>query len=196
MTSAGPQAPSSGRARRPLDRSFFARPSPVVARALLGSWLVRRHSTGLWRVQLCETEAYLGREDPASHAHRGPTARNLAMFGIPGSAYVYFVYGMHYCFNIVTGAEGTAAAVLVRGALPDPALGRRLDGPARFCRALNIGAAQNGIDLCAPITGEIWLERGRLDRGVEVVVGPRVGVRDPTPWRFRVLPGRQEPGKL
>lgn len=191
MTSTGHPAPQSGsrRARRPLDRPFFARPSPVVARSLLGCWLVRRHSTGLWRVQLCETEAYLGHEDPASHAHRGRTPRNSAMFGIPGSAYVYFVYGMHHCFNIVTGAEGTAAAVLVRGAFPDPALGQRLDGPARFCRSLNIGLAQNGLDLCDPATGEIWLERGRLPRGVQVAAGPRVGVHDQTPWRFWLSPG-------
>ena len=145
------------------------------------------------RVQLCETEAYLGAEDPASHAHRGPTARNLPMFGPPGRAYVYFVYGMHHCFNIVTGGEGTAAAVLVRGALPAAAVPLRLDGPARLCRALSIGLGQNGIDLCAPTAGEIWLEQGRRPRGSLVVAGPRIGVRDQRPWRFRLAlarPGR------
>lgn len=182
-------SPGTGAAGPVLERAFFDRPSPLVARELLGCWLVRRRPGRLVRVQLCETEAYLGREDPASHARRGPTARNLAMFGMPGTAYVYFIYGLHHCFNIVTGAPGVAAAVLVRAALPDPALDGRLDGPARLSRALDIGPAQNGVDLCDPQAGEIWLERGRRPRGAAVVVGSRVGVEDQTPWRFRLVPG-------
>ncbi|MHB1892210.1 MAG: DNA-3-methyladenine glycosylase [Candidatus Dormibacteria bacterium] len=186
MTARGRTAPfeAGGTVPRPLERPFFSRPSPVVARALLGCWLVRRRQGELLRVQLCETEAYLGHEDPASHARRGPTQRNLPMFGPPGRAYVYFVYGMHYCFNIVTGEEGTAAAVLVRGAMPLAEAPLRVDGPARLCKALSIGREQNGIDLCDPLAGEIWLERGRRPLGSRVVVSPRIGVRDRTPWRF------------
>lgn len=167
-----------------LKRSYFARPSPLVARDLLGCWLVRRTDAGVLRVKLSENEAYLGRDDPASHARMGPTPRNRPMFGPPGHAYVYFVYGMHYCFNIVTEPDGCAAAVLVRGALTSPLLPLRLDGPARLCRALGIGPQHNGIDLCDPEGAEIWLERGAIPQGLSTKVGPRIGVRDLSPYRF------------
>lgn len=159
-----------------------------MARDLLGCWLVRLTASGPIRVQLAETEAYLGEKDPASHAFRGMTARNRPMFGPAGHAYVYFIYGMHHCFNVVTGGEGIAAAVLVRGALPSPALGERVDGPGRLCRVLGIGREDDGVDLCDPARGRIWLERGSRRPGARILVGPRVGVRDRAPMRFRLAP--------
>ncbi len=168
-----------------LPRSFFKRPSPDVARDLLGCWLVRRSSAGTIRVQLAEVEAYLGETDPASHARRGRTARNLPMYGPAGHAYVYFVYGMHHCLNVVTGEEGEAAAVLLRGALAGPDARLRLDGPGRLCRALAVDLAQNRLDLCGR-QDELWLEAGPVPAGLALLEGPRVGVSDPTPWRFRL----------
>ena len=166
-------------APRRLGRHFFARPSPEVARELVGSWLVRRGSCGLVRLELLEVEAYLGEADPASHAHRGPTPRNRPMYGPAGHAYVYFIYGMHHCLNVVTGPEGEAQAVLLRAGR-DPA-GAVVDGPGRLCRALGVTLADNRADLCAP-AADLWLEAGSGPRALEA--GPRVGVRDPAPLRF------------
>jgi DNA-3-methyladenine glycosylase len=171
-----------------LERRYFTRPSPAVARDLLGCWLVRRTESGLIRVMVSETEAYLGEEDPASHARMGLTGRNRPMFGPPGHAYVYFIYGMHYCFNIVTEPSGHASAVLVRAAMSSEPLPMRLDGPARLCRALAIGPEHNGVDLCNAEQGEIWLESGQAPPGLRTTVGPRIGVRDRTPYRFDLGP--------
>lgn len=175
---------------RPLARSFLERPSPAVAPELLGCWIVRRTGSRVIRVQISEVEAYLGELDPASHARRGATPRNQVMFGPAGHAYVYFVYGIHHCLNVVTGAEGEAAAVLLRAALATAGL-PRLDGPGRLCRGLQVDLSHNRGDLCSP-RGELALEWGRAPLGWAVVAGPRVGVKDPTPWRFRLVPKRRE----
>ena len=164
-----------------LGREFFARPSPEVARELLGSWVVRRGPAGLVRLELLEVEAYLGESDPASHAHRGPTPRNRPMYGPAGHAYVYLIYGMHHCLNVVTGATGDAEAVLLRaGRLIS---GEVVTGPGRLCRALGVTLAENRADLCSP-AADLWLETGAGPQPLEA--GPRVGVRDPAPLRFYV----------
>ena len=155
-----------------------------VAPRLLGAVLTH----GGVSVRLTEVEAYAGPLDPGSHAHRGQTARNAVMFGPPGHLYVYFVYGMHFCANLVTGPEGDPGAVLLRAgevvAGCDVARGRRpgsndrdlARGPARLCRALGIDLSHNGIrpDLVAgePVT--------------DLSTGPRVGLRHAAdrPWRF------------
>jgi DNA-3-methyladenine glycosylase len=141
-----------------LDRGFFARDTQTVARELLGKLIVSRVCPGLPRVaRIVEVEAYLGERDAASHARRGPTPRSAVMFGAPGHLYVYLIYGMHHCMNVVTEAEGVAGAVLLRAAAPvsgfedpgSPAVtsGRGLAGPGRLCAALGITRAQNGLDL-------------------------------------------------
>ncbi|WP_433207522.1 DNA-3-methyladenine glycosylase [Dactylosporangium sp. CS-047395] len=165
-------------------------PVDAAARALLGC----RLTAGGVTVRVTEVEAYSGTgEDPASHAHRGRTARNAIMFGPAGYAYVYFTYGMHYCVNIVTGTEGTASAVLLRaGEVIDgldvarerrPAARRDIDlarGPARLCSALAIGREFYGTYLLdgflAPPVGPVG----------EISAGPRVGVTGAhdIPWRF------------
>lgn len=167
-----------------LARSFYDRPSSDVAVDLLGCWLVRRSARGLVQAQIVETEAYLGEDDPASHARRGPTPRNLPMYGPPGFAYVYFIYGMHHCLNVVTSPEGAPAAVLIRGAVGEGAA--RMDGPGRLCRALDVDLSFNRLDLCSG--DRLWLEQGNPPDPTDVLVGPRVGVRDPAELRFRIAP--------
>jgi DNA-3-methyladenine glycosylase len=160
-----------------LPRAFFARPALEVAPALLGCVIEHETPDGLVAAVLTEVEAYEGSADPASHAHRGRTARNAVMFGPPGHAYVYFTYGMHFCVNLVCLREGTASAVLLRagrlvegiplaarrrsaspGRLPggrtagrSPRVLREQDlarGPARLCQALGIDRALDGADVC------------------------------------------------
>jgi DNA-3-methyladenine glycosylase len=146
------------------------------------------------RVRITETEAYLGRDDPASHSHRGPTPRSALMFGEPGHAYVYFIYGMYHCLNAVTEPAGTGAAVLIRGGRPlsgwDGAV--RLDGPGKLCRALDIDLRMNGWDL----TGrDLFVEDAPPAPETAVVLGPRVGITRAAdlPLRFRLVPLEDSP---
>lgn len=162
---------------RRLPRSFFARPSTVVAPDLLGRVLVRE-LTDRTRLaaRLVEVEAYQER-DPASHSFRGRTPRNEVMFGRPGHLYVYFTYGMHHCSNVVTGREGEGSAVLIRAAEPLEGLevmarNRGVDavrllcsGPARLAQAFAIGKPDNGVDLVR-------------DRGLHLLSGAPVPARD------------------
>lgn len=181
----------------PLPRQFYALDSRDLAPLLLNKLLVRGRRAG----RIVEVEAYAGAADPASHAFRGPTARNATMFGPPGHLYVYFTYGMHFCANVVCGPEGEASAVLLRGltavagieemrAARGPAARRDRDlcsGPGKLCQALGLDRSFDGADL---VTG---------DRGVTVVddgtpappapgTSGRVGlsVAREVPWRFYV----------
>ena len=171
--------------RRPLPRSFFARPALAVAPDLLGRLLVRTLPGGTrLAVRIVETEAYAER-DPASHSFRGRTRRNEVMFGRPGRLYVYFTYGMHFCSNVVTGGDGEGSAVLLRAAEPlegleemaesrglaDPLL--LCSGPARLTQALGIASEENGEDLVRGATVRI-LEGSparRIGRSTRVGVG-------------------------
>jgi DNA-3-methyladenine glycosylase len=164
-----------------LPRKFFARPTLVVARALLGCRLCRRVGNDVRSGRIVEVEAYT--DDAASHSrNRRPTPRNVPMFGLAGHAYVYFTYGMHFCFNIVTEIKGVPGAVLIRGLDGIESA----NGPARLCRALAIDRRQNGIDLTD--SRELWLERGRLSPHARVIQTTRVGIRVAMdlPWRFYV----------
>ena len=167
---------------RPLPRRFFARPTLTVARELLGCTLCHRVGGIVLRGRIVEVEAYT--DDAASHSRgRRRTPRNVVMFGIAGHAYVYFTYGMHFCFNIVTEADGVPGAVLIRGL-------EGLDGangPARLCRALALDRRHSGLDLTSVDT--LWVEPGRLRTGERVVQTTRVGIRVATdlPWRFYVV---------
>ena len=166
-----------------------------VAHDLVGAELVVDRTK---RVRLVEVEAYGGEDDPASHAGRGPTPRSRIMFGPPGFAYVYLIYGMHHCLNFVTDAEGSAGAVLVRAAEPLAGVATRpglrpeqsCAGPGRLCRALEIDLAWNGLAVARdlPGPGRLRLERGTPPRRIETT--PRLGVRRAAdrPWRF-VDPG-------
>lgn len=140
------------------------------------------------RARIVETEAYGGRHDRASHAYRGKTRRNAVMFGSPGVAYVYFVYGMHWLLNVVTGAEGVPAAVLIRG-VELLGAGSRIVGPARLTKFLRITGALNGEDLVT--SRRLWLARPFSSAGKKHILRtPRIGVGYAGPfwarkrWRF------------
>jgi len=192
-------------ARRPLPRRFFARDTLEVARALLGCVLWAQPAGGeACAGRIVEVEAYLGEDDPASHAGRGRTPRSATMFGPPGHAYVYLSYGMHHCLNAVTEADGRAGAVLLRAIEPlvgqDAMAGRRgvgdprllAAGPGRLCEALGIDRAWNGLPLAGPganvvnhlAAGCVWIAPGSPP--ARVMAGPRIGIRRAAdrPYRF------------
>jgi DNA-3-methyladenine glycosylase len=160
-------------ALRPLARSFYARDALVVARALVGTYLVHVAPGGQRVARIVETEAYRGPMDLACHARAGRTARTRSLFGPPGHAYVFLVYGMHECFNVVCLREGRGHAVLIRACEPTLGLssGVRTDGPGRLTRALGITRRDDGHDL----TGARLFVSARA-HAVRIVKGPRVGV--------------------
>jgi len=185
---------------RLLARARLARPVLDVARDLLGRVIVVDSPQGTVAVRLSEVEAYAGAADPASHAYRGRTARNEAMFGPAGHLYVYFVYGMHWCCNVVCGPDGVSGAVLLRaGAVVsgvDLARSRRpaarsdadlARGPARLAGALGLDASAYGLDLCAAASPARLLDGDPVPDDA-VRTGPRVGVAaaGAVPWRLWV----------
>ncbi len=182
----------------PLSRAFFDRDTVVVARGLLGQRLVRSLDGVRLVGLICETEAYGGSDDRASHAFRR-TPRSAIMYGPPGYAYVYFIYGMHHCLNVVTEGDGQAGAVLIRGIVPEEGTealrvrrggvdDRHLaNGPGKVCQALGITVALNGVDLTT--SAKLFIEPGVIVPDAEVAITPRVGVRGDAaaldrPWRF------------
>jgi DNA-3-methyladenine glycosylase len=167
-----------------LPRSFYDRDTILVARELLGKLLV--HQTGgvehIGRI--VEVEAYLGEHDLAAHSSKGLTARTKIMFGPPGHAYVYFIYGMHYCMNVVTEREGHAAAVLLRAAEPVKNLASRASGPGLLCRALKIDRRLNGHDL---LSDDLFIAAREAPEKIVIVKRPRIGVDYAKHWARRLL---------
>ncbi|MFY0571429.1 DNA-3-methyladenine glycosylase [Archangium lansingense] len=164
-----------------LPVSFYARPALTVARELLGTRLIV--DEGGWRRvgRIVETEAYVGEHDLACHASKGRTPRTEVLFGPPGRAYVYLIYGMYHCFNVVTDADGIGAAVLVRGVEPVEGLPEeaRTDGPGRLCRALGLTLAHNRWDLQDTA---LHLAPGTPVPEIQVERGPRIGVDYAGAW--------------
>ena len=177
---------------RPLPRSFFARTPRRVARDLLGKVLVRSTGQSVLSARIVEVEAYLGEKDPASHAYPGLTPRNAVMFGPAGFAYVYFIYGAHYCLNVSCQREGLAGAVLFRAAEPIHGLDQMAanrgvslhgprdlikltSGPGRLAQAFAITRlADNGLDLTLPASG-LWLaDDGYRAKGIQITA--RIGI--------------------
>jgi DNA-3-methyladenine glycosylase len=170
-----------------LERTWFARDALVVARALIGCFIVHERGEGGPLVsRVVETEAYRGPRDLASHARAGMTRRTRALFGEEGHAYVFFIYGMHECFNVTCAGAGRGHAVLVRAGEPTAGFEEhaRLEGPGRFARAMGLSRAHNGQDLTAP---PLYVcARAKRPR---IAVTPRVGVAYSgdwanRPWRF------------
>ncbi|MEV0370978.1 DNA-3-methyladenine glycosylase [Streptomyces sp. NPDC050636] len=186
--------------RMPLTRDFFDRPVQDVAPDLLGRTLVRNTPDGRIELRLTEVEAYDGETDPGSHAYRGRTARNAAMFGPPGHAYVYFIYGMWFSLNLVCCPEGQASGVLLRAG--EILTGRQLasgrrpkarnsnelaKGPARLATALDIDRTLDGTDLCTGGSAPLSVLHGRPAASDQVRNGPRTGVGGDGadhPWRY------------
>src|SRR5438105_2486042 len=131
----------------PLGRSFYDRDAIHLAPELIGKILVRRIGRKVRRARIVETEAYIGEHDLACHASKGRTNRTDVMFGAPGRAYVYFIYGMHHMLNIVAAGEGNAQAVLIRAAEPLDDWEINLTGPGRLARGFELSRAHNGVDL-------------------------------------------------
>ena len=170
----------------PLPRKFFERPTETVGRELLGKLIIRAGAPQ--RVaRIVEVEAYLGERDQASHARRGPTPRAAIMFGPPGHLYVYLVYGMHHCMNVVTESDGTAGAVLLRAAEPLSGFeggGSPLRGPGRLCRGLGVTRNDNGLDLCRG--RDLWLASDG-SAAPRIKRSARIGVAYAGAWANRLL---------
>ena len=178
-----------------LPVSFYNQTVFAVARGLLGARLVRSIGRDRLAGYIIETEAYAGESDLACHARAGRTPRTEIMFGPPGRAYIYFIYGMHWMLNCVSEPEDAPTAVLIRALLPVEGLdilGRGKDpnqparwtnGPAKLCKAMSIDDRLNGADLTDPGSG-LWIEPGRPISESEIISGPRVGIQNvPEPWR-------------
>lgn len=164
-----------------LKRDYFLQPTLDVAQDLLGKVLRFKNYEGF----ITETEAYVGRDDPAYHAARGETPRTSVMFGPPGFTYVYFIYGMYFCLNIVTEAEDFPAAVLIRGiSLFAPEI-KRVNGPGKLCKELGVTTEHNRIDLTT--SEEFFVEDKNIT--LQYVSTPRIGIKVGADrlWRFVAL---------
>ena len=173
--------------RRILSRIYFNRPTLTVARSLVGKYLIRCIDGREIAGKIVEVEAYVGPQDKASHASKGRTQRTDVMFGPAGVGYVYLIYGMYHCLNVVTEREEFPSAVLIRAIEID---GELIDGPGRLCRALQIDRRLNRVDLTT--SESVWFEdRGALVERGDVGAHPRIGVDyagnwAKKPWRFRL----------
>jgi len=178
---------------RVLPREFYNRDAVTVARELLGKILVHGRTAGM----IVETEAYLGGDDLAAHSARGITNRTRVIFGPPGHAYVYFIYGMHECLNLVAEPEGSPGCVLIRAAEPVagiPIMKRRrakartveklASGPGNLTQAFGITRAQNGVDVTH---GTLVVRRWDKEPKFEIQVTPRIGIRHCADWPLRFV---------
>jgi len=189
-----------------LPREFFSRDPVSLARDLLGRILFSRTAEGLLAGRIVETEAYTGGTDPASHAYRGPTARNAVMFGPAGHAYVYFSYGMHYCLNVTAERRGHPGAVLLRALEPLAGIelmrargdrgpeARLLGGPGKIGRAFGMTLQDNGRDFTR---GPLGISAGLPVPDRQVAASPRIGISRAVelPYRFAVIGSRSVSGR-
>lgn len=180
VTQEGPQRNGA----RKLPRVFYDRDTVTVAEALLGKYLVHV-CRGVERIgRIVEVEAYLGPHDLAAHSSRGLTERTKIMFGPPGHAYVYLIYGMYWCMNVVTQREGLASAVLLRALEPVQNLDGRTQGPGLLCKAMCIDKRLNGHDLLSP---NFYIMAGSDNEPFKVARRPRIGVDYAGHWARRLL---------
>jgi DNA-3-methyladenine glycosylase len=167
-----------------LPRTFYDRDTIVVAQDLLGKHLVHV-CDGVERIgRIVEVEAYLGPHDLAAHSARGRTTRTETMFGPPGHAYVYLIYGMYHCMNVVTQAEGHASAVLLRAIEPVQNVEGRTQGPGLLCKAMHIDKALNGHDL---LSDDFYIAAPAAPEPLAIIKRPRIGVDYAGPWARRLL---------
>ncbi len=171
------------------EKSFYERDTLIVARELLGCKLCRKTENGILKGIIVETEAYK-QNDPACHAYRGKTPRAATLFKQPGIAYVYFIYGMYHCFNVITEPEEIAGAVLIRALEPIEPL-KNTNGPGKLCRELFITKELNEADLTLPNNG-LWIEKGDNINKNSVIQTTRIGIKlaSDYPWRFYIKNNR------
>ena len=183
-----------------LKRRFFEKPTLKVAKELLGKYLVVKKRGKLASGKIVETEAYIGKKDPASHAYRGVTPRTKLMYGKPGYAYIYLTYGMYYCLNFITEKEGFPAAILVRAVEPKEGLDLMIkrrkikkienltNGPGRLCKAFGLDKSLNGADICSDV---IWIE-DRGENPEKITSASRIGIKvgKDKKWRFYIEENR------
>lgn len=175
------------------QESFYARPTVKVAKDLLGCYLNRRLPSGeIFNAQITEVEAYT-QNDPACHAFRGRTKRTEILFGSPGLAYVYFIYGMYYCLNVVTEPCGIAGAVLIRGLHGHALNGAILNGPGKICKYWQIDKNHNGVDLMDE-KSDIWISSRPEGYKAKILVSQRIGISQAQEklWRFYTLNHRNK----
>lgn len=167
-----------------LPREFYDRPTLDVAHDLLGKMLVKRDGPITRIGKITEVEAYLGPHDKAAHTSRGVTPRTRVMFGPPGYAYVYLIYGMHHCMNVVTEADGNGAAVLLRALEPVKNLSDNTRGPGRLCKAMGINLSHYGHDLCSD---DLFIAQPAISEAITIIERPRVGVDYAGDWAHELL---------
>jgi DNA-3-methyladenine glycosylase len=184
-----------------LKKDFYEETTKKVAQKLLGKFLCRQTEMGMYVGKIVETEAYLGEKDLASHARKGRTDRTEIMFGPAGYAYIYMIYGMYYCFNIVTEKNGTAGAVLIRALEPiilesqkiksgqkdfaGKNIEKILNGPGKLCREFKIGKELNGVELSRK--NGLWLENGDDIPPRNITKTKRIGVDYAGKWKDKSL---------
>ena len=188
-----------------LSRKFYSRKTVIVAQELLGKTLVHKTDEGIISGKIVETEAYLGQEDAGSHAYRGITRRNRIMFGPAGKAYIYFVYGNHYCFNVVTENDGVGGAVLIRALEPrkgiqlikknrgiDGPLAYLTNGPGKLSEALGITGSMNGADLTGNklfiVSQNSSRKKGKSSGDFSIISTGRIGIKEGRnlPYRYYI----------
>jgi DNA-3-methyladenine glycosylase len=188
-----------------LPRKFYSRKTEIVAQELLGETLIYKTDEGVISGKIVETEVYLGQGDPGSHAYRGITQRNRVMFGSPGKAYIYLIYGKHHCFNIVTEKDGVAGAILIRALEPkegielmkknrriDELLSRLTNGPGKLTEALGITGSMNGVDLTGDrlfiMSENSPRKKGRTPKDFRIITTRRLGIRKGKnlPYRYYI----------
>lgn len=162
-----------------LNRKFFNRSTTLVAKELLGRYLVRKIGDKVIRTTIIEVEAYCGSRDKACHASKGLTPRTKIMFGPPGYAYIYLIYGMYYCLNVVTGKEGYPSAILIRAVDYNKA-----SGPGKLCRELKIDKNLKGEDLVEG--SKIWIEHGEKISKKKIKTSKRIGIDYAGEWKNKL----------
>ena len=172
----------------PLPLEFYVQDTVTVARELLGKYLIYECNHIKKIGKIVETEAYPGPPDIASHTYNGKTKRNAVMYGRAGVAYVYMIYGLHHCFNIVTGFEGQGSAVLIRAIEPVEGIDKKTAGPGLLTKAYDIDLTFNGVDL---LNKPLYLLENQEKNKVDVVERPRIGINyakqwAQMPWRFYI----------
>ena len=168
----------------PLPREFYERDTMQVAQDLLGCLLVHDLPDGIRIGRIVETEAYLGSHDLAAHSSKGITPRTRIMYGPPGRAYVYLIYGIHHCMNVVTEPEGHGSAVLIRALEPVRGISASTKGPGLLCKAMGIELRHNGRDLCE---GDFFLASPAKPSAIRIIHRPRIGVAYAGEWAHKLL---------